>query len=159
MPESVPIADSHPCNSDNVYGVSKFFIEQLCSYFSRRDLELEFVLFRLGVVIAENTPEPDVAALRGIRQPFCELGTIAEADAARAFVAAVEKCGSRGVRVLNLVAPVIRSPLNTVQTLAIVLGDRVDELDLSFYSLQGNERAGLFDVRAIEAEYPSAAVT
>jgi nucleoside-diphosphate-sugar epimerase len=153
LPRSIPMPDDHPCDSTNVYGVSKRMIEELCEYFQRVDPTLEFTLFRIGGVLPEDASLPDLAALDRVSLPFTEFGTVAVQDVVAAFAVATGRALGPGVRQLNLVSPFARSALPTVEALRQLLGERVDGIDLSFYARPGNEFASVFAIDRLADVY------
>ncbi|MFE4951932.1 NAD-dependent epimerase/dehydratase family protein [Leifsonia sp. NPDC056665] len=140
-PIAVPIPSDHPCESVNVYGVSKYFIEEMSRYFARSDAALEFDLFRIGVVVADDDYK---AILDEVVLPFTQLGTVPVSKVLDQFTDAVVRPLRPGVRVANLVDTAIPSPVPTIETLHRVLGERVNELDLAFYRRPENEFAALW---------------
>jgi UDP-glucose 4-epimerase len=144
LPRSLPIPDDHPCDSTNIYGVSKAMVEDLAAYFHRVDPSLDLTLFRLGVVAPADALPVTMTMVERMSQPFCDLGVIAVQDVAEALSLAATTDLGPGCRTLNLVAPMPRTPLGTVETLRLLLGDRIDQLDLSYYRRPGNETAGVY---------------
>jgi nucleoside-diphosphate-sugar epimerase len=153
LPRELPIPDDHPCDSSNVYGVSKAMIEQLADYFSRVTRDLEVVLFRIGVVIPQDAAPVTEADVDGMRWPFCDLGIIAIDDVVEAFSRAIGTPLGAGVRRMNLVAPQPRTPLPTAETIRRIMGPLADRLDLSFYDRPGAERAGVYAVDRLRETY------
>ena len=149
MPRSLPIKDDHPCDSANVYGLSKFFVEEISRYFSRLHQDVEFTLFRIGVVLAETAVVADEDRISKMWRPFCTLGCISATDVVDAFQKAVQRRVESGVHIMNLVADKSYSTIPTIKALKLALGERADDLDLSFYKKPGNEHAGLYDLSTI----------
>jgi UDP-glucose 4-epimerase len=149
LPRSLPIPDDHPCDSTNIYGVSKAMVEELAAYFHRVDPSLDITLFRLGVVVPEDTPPVTVEMLDRMSQPFCNLGVIAVQDVIEALTLTATSGVGPGCRTLNLVAPMPRTPLTTIETLHLLLGDRVNRLDLSYYRRPGYETAGVYETATL----------
>ena len=149
MPRSLPIKDDHPCDSANVYGLSKFFVEEISRYFSRLHQDVEFTLFRIGVVLAETAVVADEDRISKMWRPFCTLGCISVTDVVDAFQKAVQRRVESGVHIMNLVADKSYSTIPTIEALKLALGERADDLDLSFYKKPGNEHAGLYDLSTI----------
>ena len=149
MPRSLPIKDDHPCDSANVYGLSKFFVEEISRYFSRLHQDVEFTLFRIGVVLAETAVVADEDRISKMWRPFCTLGCISVTDVVDAFQKAVQRRVESGVHIMNLVADKSYSTIPTIKALKLALGERADDLDLSFYKKPGNEHAGLYDLSTI----------
>lgn len=149
MPRSLPIKDDHPCDSANVYGLSKFFVEEISRYFSRLHQDVEFTLFRIGVVLAETAVVADEDRISKMWRPFCTLGCISVTDVVDAFQKAVQRRVESGVYIMNLVADKSYSTIPTIEALKLALGERADDLDLSFYKKPGNEHAGLYDLSTI----------
>lgn len=149
MPRSLPIKDDHPCDSANVYGLSKFFVEEISKYFSRLHKDVDFTLFRIGVVLAETAVVADEDRISKMWRPFCTLGCISATDVVNAFQKAVQRSVESGVHIMNLVADKSYSTIPTIDALKLALGERADDLDLSFYKKPGNEHAGLYDLSAI----------
>jgi nucleoside-diphosphate-sugar epimerase len=143
LPQVLPIPASHPCLSANAYGLSKYIVEELARYFARTDSSLELDLYRIGLVVSDPDYRADVSS---VRLPFCELGTVPIGTVVDRITSTIVAPRGPGVRVENLVAPEIPSPLPTIDTLAAVLGPRASRLDLSAYRRAGNERAGLWAV-------------
>ena len=149
MPRSLPIKDDHPCDSANVYGLSKFFVEEISRYFSRLHQDVEFTLFRIGVVLAETAVVADEDRISKMWRPFCTLGCISVTDVVDAFRKEVQRRVESGVYIMNLVADKSYSTIPTIDALKLALGERADDLDLSFYKKPGNEHAGLYDLSTI----------
>ena len=149
MPRSLPIKDDHPCDSANVYGLSKFFVEEISRYFSRLHQDVEFTLFRIGVVLAETAVVADEDRISKMWRPFCTLGCISVTDVVDAFQKAVQRRVESGVYIMNLVADKSYSTIPTIEALKLALGERADDLDMSFYKKPGNEHAGLYDLSTI----------
>jgi UDP-glucose 4-epimerase len=149
MPRSLPIKDDHPCDSANVYGLSKFFVEEISKYFSRLHQDVDFTLFRIGVVLAETAVAADEDRISKMWRPFCTLGCISVTDVVDAFQKVVQRSVESGVHIMNLVADKSYSTIPTIDALKLALGERADDLDLSFYKKSGNEHAGLYDLSAI----------
>ena len=149
MPRSLPIKDDHPCDSANVYGLSKFFVEEISRYFSRLHQDVDFTLFRIGVVLAETAVVADEDRISKMWRPFCTLGCISVTDVVDAFQKAVQRRVESGVHIMNLVADKSYSTIPTIDALKLALGERADDLDLSFYKKPGNEHAGLYDLSTI----------
>ena len=149
MPRSLPIKDDHPCDSANVYGLSKFFVEEISRYFSRLHQDVEFTLFRIGVVLAETAVVADEDRISKMWRPFCTLGCISVTDVVDAFQKAVQRRVESGVHIMNLVADKSYSTIPTIEALKLALGERADDLDLSFYKKPGHEHAGLYDLSTI----------
>ena len=149
MPRSLPIKDDHPCDSANVYGLSKFFVEEISRYFSRLHQDVEFTLFRIGVGLAETAVVADEDRISKMWRPFCTLGCISVTDVVDAFQKAVQRRVESGVHIMNLVADKSYSTIPTIEALKLALGERADDLDLSFYKKPGNEHAGLYDLSTI----------
>ena len=149
MPRSLPIKDDHPCDSANVYGLSKFFVEEISRYFSRLHQDVEFTLFRIGVVLAETAVVADEDRISKMWRTFCTLGCISVTDVVDAFQKAVQRRVESGVHIMNLVADKSYSTIPTIEALKLALGERADDLDLSFYKKPGNEHAGLYDLSTI----------
>ena len=150
MPRSLPIKDDHPCDSSNIYGVSKNFVEELSRYFSRLNSDAEFTLFRIGVVLAETAIPADEERISKMWRPFCTLGCISAIDVVTAFELAIRKKMEPGIHVMNLVADKAYSKVPTIEALQLALGSRVDELDLSYYRIPGNEFAGLYEIAEVQ---------
>jgi UDP-glucose 4-epimerase len=153
LPRELPIPDEHPCDSANIYGVSKYFIEELARYFVRVEPELEFELLRLGAVIADDAPPIDLEGLDSMTIPFCQLGAIAAAVAVEGFAVAAENPLGAGLRIMNLVAPMARTPLPTADSIRRVLGSRADGLNLSAFDQPGHEFDGIYSVQRIRELY------
>jgi UDP-glucose 4-epimerase len=153
VPRQLPIPDDHPCDSSNVYGVSKAMIEQLADYFHRVTPDLEIVAFRIGAVLPVDAVPVGQVDLRSFRQPFCQLGAIEVDEVVRTFAAAIDKPLGPGVRRMNLVADQARSPLPTADAIRLLLGDRAAGLDLSYYETAGNEWKGIYAVDHVREAY------
>jgi UDP-glucose 4-epimerase len=153
VPRALPIPDDHPCDSTNVYGVSKKMVEELAGYFSRLEPTAEYTLFRLGVVVPEDAPPITQEAVEAIAWPFCDLGIIAVQDVVEAFARAVDLPLGPGLRIMNLVAPTLRSTMPTVDTVRLLLGARADALDFRHYAQPGREHDGVYSSALCEELY------
>ncbi|GAB3918477.1 hypothetical protein GCM10011575_34360 [Microlunatus endophyticus] len=153
VPRQLPIPDDHPCDSSNVYGVSKAMIEQLADYFYRVTPGLEILSFRIGAVLPVDAVPVDQVDVRSFGQPFCQLGAVEVDEVVRSFAAAIDNPLGPGVRRMNLVAEQARSPITTADAIRLLLGDRAAGLDLSYYETAGHERAGVYAVDRIRRAY------
>lgn len=152
MPRSLPIADDHPADTANVYGLSKYFVEELVRYFARQTPDLDATLFRIGVVLRDDAPVADVERIQSWWRPFCNLGSIAVTDVVDAFARAVAPSSEAPeVRVMNLVAATAYSSLPTAEALRLSLGDRANELDLSYFESPDHRFAGVYDIEQLTA--------
>jgi nucleoside-diphosphate-sugar epimerase len=143
-PRQLPVPDDHPCDATDAYGLSKWLLEELTYYFSRKRPDLDFTLFRIGLVMREDTPAVDNEALGSYTQPFTELGAVSVQDVLAALRIAVGHPLTPGIRRMNLVAPVARTPIPTAEAVAELLGARAAGIDLSYYSTPGNQFSGVF---------------
>lgn len=147
MPRSLPIADDHPADTANVYGLSKYFVEELVRYFARLTPDLDATVFRIGVVLREDAPVADAERIQSWWRPFTNLGSVAVTDVVDAFARAVAHAGEEpAVRVMNLVGATAYSSLPTAEALRLSLGDRADKIDLSYYESPGHRFAGVYDI-------------
>jgi nucleoside-diphosphate-sugar epimerase len=143
-PRQLPVPDDHPCDATDAYGLSKWLLEELTYYFSRQRPDLDFTLFRIGLVMPEDTPPVDSEVLGSYTQPFTDLGAVSLHDVLAALRIAVAHPLAPGVRRMNLVAPVARTPIPTAEAVVELLGGRAAGIDLSYYSVPGNEFSGVF---------------
>ena len=150
IPRSLPIKDDHECDTSNVYGLSKYFVEELSRYFSRLNDDIDFTLFRIGVVLAETAAPADEDRISKMWRPFCPLGCISVIDAVRAFELAVLKEKEPGLHLMNLVSNKVYSQVPTVKALQLALDQRAESLDLSFYEIPGNEFTGLYETDQVQ---------
>jgi nucleoside-diphosphate-sugar epimerase len=153
IPRTLPIPDDHPFDSRNVYGLSKYLMEEVANYFARVEPSIEITLFRIGGAYPGGTPAITVEALQSELKPFNALGAIAAEDVAAAFSVAASRRRSPGARRVNLVAPIARTALPTAQTLRLLLGDRISQLDLSYFDAPGNEYAGIYSVERLATDF------
>lgn len=150
MPDSLPIADDHRCNSSDVYGLSKFFVEETSRYYQKLEPSIDITLFRIGVVLSEEAIPADRAKIEGMWRPFCTLGCISIHDVLEAFNLVVKQEIKPGIEIMNLVSNTVYSTIPTKDALALALGDRVNFLDLSHYDKPGNEFAGIYQTAKVE---------
>ena len=150
IPDSLPIADSHRCNSSNVYGLSKYFVEETCKYYQKLEPTLDVTLFRIGVVLSELAIPADREKIEKMWRPFCTLGCISIHDVVRAFTLAAGLEIKPSLEIMNLVSDTVYSTIPTKDALKLALGDRVDSLDLSYYEIQGNEFAGIYQTAKVQ---------
>jgi nucleoside-diphosphate-sugar epimerase len=150
MPDSLPIADDHRCNSSDVYGLSKFFVEETSKYYQKLDPSIDITLFRIGVVLSEEAIPADLEKIEKMWRPFCTLGCISIHDVLEAFSLAVQQEIHPGLEIMNLVSNTVYSTIPTKEALALALGDRVRELDLAYYDKPGNEFAGIYQTAKVE---------
>jgi len=145
LPRNLPIPDEHPCDSANIYGVSKYFIEELCAYYSRLDSQLDFTLFRIGAVLDDDIQPSTALKIGEMTIPFCTLGTVSVSKVVDALILATTNSLGSGRRVMNLVSERIHSEIPTIEALQLCLGDRYKELDTAHYQIPGNEFDALYD--------------
>jgi nucleoside-diphosphate-sugar epimerase len=150
MPDSLPIADNHRCNSSNVYGLSKYFVEETGKYFQKLEPSIDVTLFRLGVVLSEQAIPADREKIQGMWRPFCTLGCISIHDVLHAFTIAAGQETTPSLEIMNLVSDTVYSTIPTKDALKLALGDRVEALDLSYYEIPGNEYAGIYQTVKVE---------
>lgn len=150
MPDSLPIADNHRCNSSNVYGLSKYFVEETGKYFQKLEPSIDVTLFRIGVVLAEQAIPADREKIESMWRPFCTLGCISIHDVLQAFTLAAGLEVQPSLEIMNLVSDTAYSTIPTKDALKLALGDRVEALDLSYYEIPGNEYAGIYQTAKVE---------
>lgn len=131
LPRQLPIPADHPCDARDAYGLSKALVEEVCAYFQRITPDISMTVLRLGVVVPESTPPVSDEALARIGLPFCGLATIAVQDVVDLLERAIEL--PPGFRRFNAVAPWMPTSLSVREALTTLLGERVDQLDLSAY--------------------------
>lgn len=151
MPDSLPIADDHRCNTSNIYGLSKYFIEETSKYFQKLEPSIDVTLFRIGVVLSEQAIPADQEKIEKMWRPFCTLGCISIHDVLRAFNISVGQKTSPGLEIMNLVSDTVYSTIPTKAALNLALGERAKSLDLSYYETPGNEFAGIYQSAKVEA--------
>jgi nucleoside-diphosphate-sugar epimerase len=145
IPRTLPIPDNHPCDSANIYGVSKYFIEELCAYYSRLDSQLDFTLFRIGAVLDDDIQPSTVLQIGEMTIPFCTLGTVSVSEVVDALILSISKPLDSGRQMMNLVSERIHSEISTIEALQLCLGSRFKELDVDHYRIAGNEFNALYD--------------
>jgi UDP-glucose 4-epimerase len=150
MPDSLPIPDDHRCNSSNVYGLSKYFVEETCKYYQKLEPTIDVTLFRIGVVLAEQAIPADREKIESMWRPFCTLGCISIHDVLQAFTLAAGLEVKASLEIMNLVSDTVYSTIPTKDALRLALGDRVEALDLSHYEIPGNEYAGIYQTVKVE---------
>jgi len=150
IPDSLPIADDHRCNTSNIYGLSKYFIEETSKYFQKLEPSIDVTLFRIGVVLSEQAIPADREKIEKMWRPFCTLGCISIHDVLVAFNISVGQKTNPGLEIMNLVSDTVYSTIPTKEALKLALGDRVESLDLSYYEIPGNEFAGIYQTAKVE---------
>jgi len=150
IPDSLPIADDHRCNTSNIYGLSKYFIEETSKYFQKLEPSIDVTLFRIGVVLSEQAIPADREKIEKMWRPFCTLGCISIHDVLDAFNISVGQKTNPGLEIMNLVSDTVYSTIPTKEALKLALGDRVESLDLSYYEIPGNEFAGIYQTAKVE---------
>ena len=151
IPDSLPIADDHRCNSSNVYGLSKYFVEEIGKYHQKLEPTLDVTLFRIGVVLSEQAIPADREKIQSMWRPFCTLGCISIHDVLHAFTIAAGQETRPSLEIMNLVSDTAYSTIPTKDALRLALGDRVESLDLSYYEIPGNEYAGIYQTAKVES--------
>ena len=150
MPDSLPVADDHRCNTSNIYGLSKYFIEETSKYFQKLEPSIDVTLFRIGVVLSEQAIPADREKIEKMWRPFCTLGCISIHDVLRAFNISVGQKTNPGLEIMNLVSDTVYSTIPTKVALNLALGERANSLDLSYYEIPGNEFAGIYQSAKVE---------
>ncbi|HEU4701100.1 MAG TPA: NAD(P)-dependent oxidoreductase [Conexibacter sp.] len=154
LPRELPIPDDHPCDAVDAYGMSKALLEEVAFYLGRRHPELEIVLFRLGVVQAEEVNELAKEQLPETTLPFAVGGAaISLTDAVEAFALAAERPLGPGVRRMNLVGARSKTPIPVPEALERALGARAAALDLAHYRVEGHERDSLYATDRLREAY------
>jgi UDP-glucose 4-epimerase len=129
IPRVLPIGDDYSCDAVDAYGLSKWLVEQVTYYFHRIFPEYDFTVFRIGLVIPDDSPPINTQIFSEFTLPFTDTSCIALSDVVAALELAIERTISPGVERLNLVAPQIRSPYAAPDTFKRLLGDRASALD------------------------------
>jgi len=145
VPRELPIPEHHPCDSKNIYGVSKYLIEELCAYYSRLHPDIDFTLFRIGAVLDDAIQPSTSPQIGKMTIPFCTLGTVSLGEVVEALTLAASTSIDSGTRIMNLVSERIHSDIPTIEALQLCLGDRFKELDVSHYQIPGHEYDALYD--------------
>lgn len=151
IPRKLPIPDDHPCDSANIYGVSKYFIEELCAYYSRLAPDIDFTLFRIGAVLDDGIQPSTSPQIGEMSIPFCTLGTVSYSEVVEALILSVSKPLGSGTRVMNLVSERIHSEIPTIEALQLCLGDRYKELDTAHFRIPGNEFDAIYDTNLFKS--------
>lgn len=152
MPRTLPIPDDHPADTANVYGLSKFFVEEFVRYLARLEPDVDATLYRIGVVLPEDAPTADLDRIQQWWRPFCNLGSVAVQDVVDAFAFAVGRpVDDPHVRVMNLVGASSYSELPTAEAVRVSLGTRADLLDLRYFEQESNRHAGVYDIAKFRA--------
>ena len=146
IPDSLPIADDHRCNSSNVYGLSKYFVEEIGKYHQKLEPTLDVTL----LVLSEQAIPADREKIQSMWRPFCTLGCISIHDVLHAFTIAAGQETRPSLEIMNLVSDTAYSTIPTKDALRLALGDRVESLDLSYYEIPGNEYAGIYQTAKVE---------
>lgn len=146
MPRELPIKDDHPCDSANVYGLSKFMMEEYSRYIKRNNPDIDMTLFRIGVVLKREAITPGRERIADMWRPFCTLGCIHVDDVVGAFRHAAEMPIKPRFGIYNLVASNSYSTLPTSEALRVALGDRARELDLKIFDSPQNHHKGIYDI-------------
>jgi len=153
IPRNLPIPDDHPCDSANIYGVSKYFIEELCTYHSRLDSLLDFTLFRIGAVLDDEIQPSTELQIGEMTIPFCTLGTVSISEVVDAFALALTNSLGSGIRIMNLVSERIHSAIPTIEALQLCLGARFHELDVDYYRIAGKEFDSIYDTSLFKSVF------
>jgi nucleoside-diphosphate-sugar epimerase len=153
LPRELPIPDDHPCDAVDAYGLSKALMEEVVYFFARQRPGLDITMFRIGAVQPDSTQAVEEPWLATVTAPFVGFGGIVARDVVDALARAAGQGAGPGVHRMNLVASQARSPIPTADALRQVLGDRVDQVDLSFYDQPGNEHAGLYATDELRRSY------
>ena len=144
-PRKLPIPDNHPCDSANIYGVSKYFVEELCAYYSHVNSDLDFTLFRIGAVLDDGIQPSTSPQIGEMSIPFCTLGTVSLSEVVDTLTLATTNSLGSGTRVMNLVSERIHSEIPTIEALQLCLGNRFKELNVDHYRIVGNEFDAIYD--------------
>lgn len=153
MPRTLPIPDEHSCDSSNVYGLSKYMMEEYARYVKRNHQDLEITLFRIGVVLKREAISPGIERIADMWRPFCTLGCVHVDDVVGAFRHAIERDFEPRFGIYNLVASDSFSTLPTADALRVALGQRAEQLDLTAYATNDSKHSGLYDIRRLVNEF------
>jgi UDP-glucose 4-epimerase len=143
LPLQLPIPDEHPCLAYDAYGLSKAMMEELTRYFHRAVPDSDFINLRIGLV--ERADAPHLFRVGDpLGWPFVNLARITLGDLLKALDCAVAAPPRPGVRVINVVTQQANCGDPVPAVLRACLGERAEELDLSWYERPGHAYDALY---------------
>lgn len=148
-PLQLPIPDDHRCLDRDGYGLSKSMMEEVTRYYGRQEPSLQVINLRLSSVAPDDRLPPLVKAGPLGQWALGSLTIMALRDAVRAFTLALETDTGPGVWVMNAAGPEAWAADPVAD---ILRGWYGDEVDVSYFEQPGQEYAGVYDVRLIEAQ-------
>ncbi len=156
VPQSLPLADRHPCLAHDAYGLSKAMAEDVADYFARLVPDAMFVNLRFGLaaerVQRQRGHVPRLSLAAPPAMPYLYFGYVAVADMVGGLRAALDAPARPGSRAYNLVAPDIRCTDNVADVLRAKGGDRLTGLDLSPFDRPGAACPPVYASAAIAAD-------
>ena len=148
-PDTVPIADEHPCYDRDGYGFSKYMMEEMTRYHFRQHPDIDVMNLRLSSVI----PDDEKAAPRGIRAlgqwALGGITVMVLPDAVRAFAMAAQSPFVPGLRIMNATASRAWASVPTADILSEWWGN---DVDLSWFESPSRRNASVYDVEKIRME-------
>ncbi|MHA6482902.1 NAD-dependent epimerase/dehydratase family protein [Paenibacillus sp. strain BS8-2] len=153
VPLKLPIPDDHPCLATDAYGWSKSMLEQLTCYLHRKTPDADFVNLRFGAVVPEDWEPPFLDASSKVRIPFILLGRVYVDDVIEGIASVLDAPAKARASSYNLIGPDISSNIPTGEILKSLLSDRGAELDLSYYTLPGNEYKPLYGMDRMKSDF------
>ncbi len=154
FPLQLPIPDDHPCLATDAYGTSKALVEELNKYSNRKSPATDFINLRLGSVVEneEIWDRSEVKRHSSLNIPFANLSKVLMCDVVRAIATVVDAPLQYGVRTYNVVGKQACCDHPVMEKVESIFGDRLKNVDLSYYQQAGNEIASLFDMTRIKNE-------
>jgi nucleoside-diphosphate-sugar epimerase len=155
VPLQLPIPDDHPCLATDAYGLSKAMMEEATQYFFRKHKDLDFINFRLGSVVSDDTWQPSqIRVGTQMKAPFANLAKVYLSDVLHALTTAIDAPHKPGVRTFNVVGPdaTCLDPLLDVLLSLPSLQDALEKPDVSAYVQLGNQFGPVYDMRSIQAQ-------
>lgn len=153
-PETLPIADDHPCRAVDAYGLSKHLQEELAHYFVRATPDCDIVSLRIGSVMDSHGAPGDPAIVADPpKLPFLFFGKVRPDDVTDAFATIVNAPASPGSRVYNLVGPDSRTDAVVADVMRAAVGERGRHLDLAPFETIGRNAPPLWSMAALSRDY------
>jgi len=151
-PLRLPIPDDHPCLDSKGYGFSKYLMEELARYVSRKDAGLDLIVIRLSGVVPDDATRTHRTIKPPLNWGMAHISPMALSDAIGCLTLAAEAALRPGYRLMNATGPKACVVDPVPEIIRALYGDDAAGLDLSHYERPGHERDPVFDMTQIDRE-------
>ena len=154
VPQRLPMLPTDPCQAQDAYGLSKYLMESMASYFARTHRFAEIVGLRFGwVMYSSRSQMPWCEVDETVPLPFLYLGQVSEHDVMAGIEHVLRSPSKPGHHLHNLVGPDIRSKGHVADFLRHHLGGAAKELQITAYEQPGSQCTPIYSMDSFEQDY------